>query len=45
MIVSKFAQMLMTGVISGIVTPKDKTKSTPLANQKVRSVTKSVVSF
>ena len=37
--------MLMTGVISGVVTPKDKTKSNPLANEKVRSITKSVVSF
>ena len=37
--------MLMTGVISGVVTPKDKTKSNPLANQKVRSITKSVVNF
>ena len=32
--------MLITGVISGVVTPKDKTKSTPLANKKVRSITK-----
>ena len=37
--------MLMTGVISGVVTLKDKTKSNPLVNQKVRSITKSVVSF
>ena len=37
--------MLMTGVISGVVTPKDKTKSNTLANQKVRSITKSVVRF
>ena len=37
--------LLMTGFISGVVTPKDKTKSNPLANQKVSSITKSVVSF
>ena len=37
--------MLMTDVISGVVTPKDKTKSNPLANQNVRSITKSVLSF
>ena len=37
--------MLMTGVISGVVTPKDKAKSNPLANQKVRSITISAVSF
>ena len=30
----------LTGVISGVVTPKDKTKSNPLANQKDRHVTK-----
>ena len=35
----------MTGIICEVVTPKDKTKSTTLANQKVRSITKSVVSF
>ena len=35
----------MTGVISGVVTPKDKTKSNPLARLKVRIFTKSVVSF
>ena len=37
--------MLMTGVISGVVMFKDKTKSNPLANQNVRSIRKSVVSF
>ena len=37
--------MLMAGVISVAVTPKDKTKSKLLANQKVMSITKSVVSF
>ena len=37
--------MLMTGVISGVVTPKDKAKLNTLANEKVRSITKSVVSF
>ena len=37
--------MLMTGVISGVVTPKDKARSNTLANEKVRSITKSVVSF
>ena len=37
--------MLMTGVLSGVVTPKDKTKSNLLANLKVRCITKSVVSF
>ena len=35
----------MTGVITVVVTPKNKTKSTPLANHKVRSITKSAVSF
>ena len=35
----------MTGVITGIVTPKDKKNSSPLANRKVRSIIKSVVSF
>ena len=34
--------MPMTGVISGVVTPKDKTKSNPLARLKVRIFTKSV---
>ena len=37
--------MFMTRPISGVVRPKDKTKSNPLANQKVRFITKSVVSF
>ena len=37
--------ILMTGVISGVVTPKDKTKSNCPANQKVRSKTESGVSF
>ena len=35
--------VLRTGVISGVVTPRDKTKSNPLANQKVRSITKSIL--
>ena len=35
--------MPMTGVISGFVTPKDKTKSNPLAKLKVRIFSKSVV--
>ena len=29
--------MLVTGVISGMALPKDKTKSNPIANQKVGS--------
>ena len=37
--------MPMTGVISGVVTPKDKTKSNPLARLKVRIFSKSAVSF
>ena len=37
--------VLMTGVISWVVMFKDKTKSNPHTNQKVRSITKSVVSF
>ena len=37
--------MSMTGVISGVVTPKDKTKSNPLAREKVRIFSKSVVRF
>ena len=37
--------LLMSGDISGFVTAKDKTMSNPLANQKVKSITKSVVSF
>ena len=38
--------MLMTGVISGVVTPKDKIKSTPpLLIKKVRFITKFVISF
>ena len=37
--------MSMTGVISGAVTPKDKTKSNPLAREKVRILSKSVVSI
>ena len=37
--------MLMTGVISGFVTPKDKTKPNPLARLKVRIFSKSVVGF
>ena len=35
----------MTGIIRGVVTSKDKAKSNPLANQKVMSITKSMVSF
>ena len=35
--------MLMTGVISEAVTPKGKTESNPVAKEKVRSITKSVV--
>ena len=35
----------MTGLISGVVTPKDKTKSNPLAREKVRILSKSVVVF
>ena len=38
-------QMPMTGVISGVVTPKDKTNSDPLAGEKVRILSKSVVNF
>ena len=37
--------MPMTGVISGFVTPKDKTKSKPLGRVKVRNFSKYVVSF
>ena len=37
--------MLMIEVISGVVTPKDKTKSNFLARLKVRIFSKSVVSF
>ena len=36
--------MPMTGVISGVDTAKDKTKSNPLARLKVRIFSKSVVS-
>ena len=36
--------MPMTEVISGVVTPKGKTKSNPIARQKVRTLSKSVVS-
>ena len=35
----------MTGVVSGVVTPKDKTKSNPLARGKNRILSKSVVSL
>ena len=35
----------VTGVISGVVPPKDKSKSNPLAREKVRILSKSVVSF
>ena len=37
--------MPMTGVINGVVTPKDKAKSNSLARLKVRIFTKSMVSF
>ena len=37
--------MLTAGVISGDVRPIAKTKLDPLVNQKVSSITKSVVSF
>ena len=37
--------MPMTGVISGFVTPKDKTKAKPLGRVKVRNFSKYVVSF
>ena len=37
--------MPMTRVISGVVTPKDKTKSNPTARLKDRIFSKSVVSF
>ena len=37
--------MPMTGVISWVITPKDKTKSKSLARQKVRIFSKSVVRF
>ena len=33
--------MPMTGVITGVVTPKDKTKSNPVAREKVRIFSKS----
>ena len=37
--------MPMTGVISGVVTPKDKINSNPIARLKVRIFSKSVVGF
>ena len=37
--------MPMAGVISGVVTSKDKTKSNPLGREKVRMLSKCVVSF
>ena len=37
--------MLMTRFISWIITPRDQTKSNPLANQEESSITKAVVSF
>ena len=37
--------MLITGVMSGVVRPKYRTKSNPFANQKVRCITKCVVNF
>lgn len=38
----KIPPMLLTGVIIGVRTLKDETKSNALANQKVRSITNSV---
>ena len=35
----------MTGVISEVITPKDKVKSKPFAREKVRILSKSVVGF
>ena len=35
----------ITEVINGVVTPKDKTKSTPLAREKVKILSKSVATF
>ena len=37
--------MPIIGVISGFVTPKDKSKSNPLARLKVRIFLKSMVTF
>ena len=37
--------MLMTGVNSGVATPKDKIKSNPLAREKIRILSNFVVSF
>ena len=37
--------MPMAGVISGVVTHKDKIKSNPLGREKVRILSKCVVSF
>ena len=37
--------MPMTGVISGVFTPKDKTKSNPVARLKVRIFSKYVVTY
>ena len=37
--------MPMTGVISGVVKPNDKTKTNPFARDKVWILSKSVVSF
>ena len=37
--------MPMTEVISVIVTPKDKAKSNPLAREKVKILSKDMVSF
>ena len=37
--------MSMTGVTGGVVTPKDKTKSNPLARLKVKIFSKPVVTF
>ena len=37
--------ILVTGVLSGVVIPKDKIKSNPFAREKVRILSKSVVIF
>ena len=41
----KVEVMPMTGVISGLVTPKGKTNSNPLATLKVRIFSKFLVGF
>ena len=37
--------MPITGVISGVATPKDKTKLNPLAKLNIRIFSKSVVNY